>query len=234
MKIIQTIATVCALTTAMAGTSFAGQAEIDAIEHSFNTGNTQLLTELSESTVRYENFLARYRLGLHFSLTDKRDNALTTLEQLIPDMESHIDAFPEDADTLALLANVYGFTISLVPAKAVTYGPRSHKYIQGAVTLSKTNPRVQLFKGIIDYNTPPAFGGDRERAQKSFQEAINRFPGDIESGKHWGHSEALTWLGLTYLQLGDSQSAQEYWQQALTITPDYGWAKKLLNDHKPE
>lgn len=234
MTMIQTIATTIALTTAIMNTCFAGQLEIDAIEQSFNTGNTQVLTELGKSTVGYDNFLARYRLGLHYSLTDKRDEAITTLEQLITDMEPSIDAFPEDAESLALLASVYGFTVSLDPGKAISYGPRSHEHIHAAVALNKNSPRVQLFKGIIEYNTPPMFGGDTESAQKSFLEALNHFPEDINSGKHWGHSEAFTWLGLTYLQRGDTDTAVTYWERALTVTPDYGWAKKLLADHKPE
>ncbi|MDC2889809.1 tetratricopeptide repeat protein [Psychrosphaera algicola] len=41
-------------------------------------------------------------------------------------------------------------------------------------------------------------------------------------------AETYTWRGLISMQQGDVEKAKNDWEQALTINPDYGWAKMLL------
>jgi predicted TPR repeat methyltransferase len=47
-------------------------------------------------------------------------------------------------------------------------------------------------------------------------------------GPHWGHTEALTWLGFARQKTGDLAAARAAWQQALAIEPNYAWVKFAL------
>ncbi|WP_075186484.1 tetratricopeptide repeat protein [Teredinibacter haidensis] len=210
-------------------TAIATQSDIDAIEQAFYSNKIGQLREISNSTQGYEHFLASYRLALKYSFTQDEKKAKQTLDKLIQEMESHFKSHPKDEESLALLANIYGYSIGLNPFMGMTYGPKSHNRIDAALSIDKENPRVLMFKGILDYNTPAMFGGSKESAKTAFTLALDAFSRDHNSGKHWGFSETHVWLGLTYLELGDKQMARYYWEKALAVNPENDWASTLLD-----
>ena len=66
---------------------------------------------------------------------------------------------------------------------------------------------------------------DRWRAVvASFEAAPPSRPGKPD----WGHVEALTMLGETYLQRGDPVAARDALERALVLAPDYRQAQQLL------
>ncbi len=215
-----------------ASSSFAAQADINAIEQAYYQHRTDKLTALLQVTNGYDYFLASYRLAIVYNFQQQEEKAKGILQKLIEQMEAHTRNNQKDAESLALLANIYGYSISLSPGKSMEYGPKSHETIAKAVALDKRNPRVQMLKGILEYNTPLAFGGSKEKAKIAFTLAQESFYNDYNSGKHWGHSENNVWLGLTHLELGDSAMARYHWQKALEINPDNSWARFLLENNK--
>jgi len=231
MKALKTITFALTATLFSSVNTWAAQSDIDAVERAFYGNQVDELVQLEKSTQNYDHFLASYRLGLKFSLEQKVEQAKTMMAKLIEEMEIHIQLNPKDAESLALLANIYGYSIGLNPSAATSYGPLAHTTIARAITLDKHNPRVQMFQGILSYNTPAMFGGSKEKAKTAFTLALEYFPSDINSGKHWGHSEASTWLGLTYLEMGDKTMALHYWENAIEINPNNGWAHYLLESH---
>ena len=44
----------------------------------------------------------------------------------------------------------------------------------------------------------------------------------------WGHAEALTLLGQSYLKRGEMVAARDVLERALVLAPDYRQAQKLL------
>lgn len=214
--------------------TLANQADLDAIERAYYSDNVPALKQLAEATRGYDHFVASYRLALKYSFSNQEEAAKSQLASLIEELETHTQANPSDADSLALLANVYGYSIGLNPFKAMTYGPRSHDRIDTARTIAEDNPRVLMFQGILDYNTPAMFGGSKEAAKVAFTEALDAFEKDQGSDRYWGHSETSVWLGLTYLEQGDLAMARHCWQQALTLNPDNSWATHLLESNKAE
>jgi len=48
----------------------------------------------------------------------------------------------------------------------------------------------------------------------------------------WGKEEAYTFLGMAHNQKGEAEQAEEFFDKALEINPDYGLAKEELRKLK--
>ncbi|MDO3388693.1 tetratricopeptide repeat protein [Gilvimarinus sp. SDUM040013] len=220
------------LTTALiANVSWSAQSDIDAIEDAYLGGQPAALVNLIDSTQGYDRFLAKYRLGMMYSFSQQSDQAKATFASLISGLEEHLVANPNDSEALVLLAYTCGYSITLDPAKATSYGQKSYQALAKAETLAPNNPRVYLVKGILQYNTPAAYGGSKDIAKQALEQALALYPNDVNSGYYWGHDEANIWLGLTLLELGDKTSALTHFQAAATLEPNNGWAKYLLSSN---
>lgn len=95
-----------------------------------------------------------------------------------------------------------------------------------ALTLGAENPRVQFINAFC---SPVGEGDpgtvDRWRAVVTLFEAAP----PSEPGKpDWGHAEALTLLGESYLKRGEMVAARDVLERALVLAPDYRQAQKLL------
>ena len=95
-----------------------------------------------------------------------------------------------------------------------------------AVTLAKDNPRVQLIQALCEETkTADPAAVDRWRAVvATFEAAPPSRPGQPD----WGHVDALTLLGESYLQRGDPVAARDALERALVLAPDYRHAQRLL------
>jgi len=217
----------CALLSSTS--AFAKQSDIDAIEEAYYHGKVETLLTLREQTSGYERFLASYRLAIQYRGQGKQQEESQLLENLITELKQYVQNNPTDADSIALLGNVYGYSIGANPIKAMSYGPRAQTTIAQAMDLDPDNPRVLMFKGIMDLHAPKMFGGSDDSALKAFLTALEKFPADRNSERHWGYSDTLVWLGVAYQKQGDMKTARDYWQQALGANPNNGQATHLLN-----
>ncbi|UTF60130.1 tetratricopeptide repeat protein [Gilvimarinus sp. DA14] len=222
------IATVLLATTTSA---LAGQADIDAIENAYQKAQTDTLASLVDETRGYDQLLAEYRLGMLYSFSQQAERAKHTFNNLIEKLESHLAEHPDDAEALALLANVHGYTITLEPGKAASYGQKSYDALAKAQALAPASPRVNMIKGIIEFNTPVAYGGSKENARQSLTKAVKYYQDDVNSGIYWGHAEAHIWLGLTLMEQGDKNEALEHFQTATELEPNNSWAQHLLSSN---
>jgi tetratricopeptide (TPR) repeat protein len=100
------------------------------------------------------------------------------------------------------------------------------KPLRSAAGLAPDNPRIKLVQALCAANSavdPAAV--DRWRAVvASFEAAPPSRPGKPD----WGHVEALTALGESYLQRGDPVAARDALERALVLAPDYRQAQQLL------
>lgn len=100
------------------------------------------------------------------------------------------------------------------------------KSMRTAMTLGAENPRVHFINALCapDAEGDPA-AVDRWRAVVAkFEAAPPSQPGKPD----WGHAEALTLLGQSYLQRGEMVAARDVLERALVLAPDYRQAQKLL------
>lgn len=100
------------------------------------------------------------------------------------------------------------------------------KSMRTALTLGAENPRVLFINALC---SPDAEGDpgaiERWRAVVTkFEAAPPSQPGKPD----WGHAEALTLLGESYLKRGEMVAARDVLERALVLAPDYRQAQKLL------
>ncbi|MGK9370075.1 tetratricopeptide repeat protein [Melioribacter sp. Ez-97] len=173
----------------------------------------------------YYNALLGYKL-LEMNMGDKEafdqiyENALREAERLID-----IDGFK--ADGLVLQAAVYMMKIATNPISAVTLSSKIHQLLDEAQSIDSANPYSYVIRGMMKFNTPEMFGGSYEEALKNFSRAVLLFENNGERPA-WGYAESLAWLGRTYVELGDYQSALFTYRRALNAEPEYGWVKHVL------
>jgi tetratricopeptide (TPR) repeat protein len=138
---------------------------------------------------------------------------------------------PWEAEATALQGSILGQLIGLKGGLAgMTLGPESSRLLARAAKAAPASPRLLMFRGISLLSTPTIWGGDPVEGAKLLQQAVDRFAAsDLPAaGPHWGHADALTWLGIAKQKAGDAAGARAAWQQALAIEPDYAWVKFAL------
>jgi hypothetical protein len=59
-----------------------------------------------------------------------------------------------------------------------TYGMQASKALEDGLKLNPNNPRLYYLKGESLFNTPPAFGGGKEKAKPVFEKAVVLFKAD--------------------------------------------------------
>lgn len=127
------------------------------------------------------------------------------------------------AEALAIEAACDGHSAT---ARMASAGCANSKPLRTAAGLAPGNPRVKLVQAICAPNTgaDPAAVERWRAVVASFEAAPPSRPGKPD----WGHVEALTILGETYLQRGDPVAARDALERALVLAPDYRQAQQLL------
>lgn len=127
------------------------------------------------------------------------------------------------AEALAIEAACDGHSAT---ARAGSAGCANSKPLRSASGLAPNNPRIKLVQAICTPSTAadPAAVERWRTVVASFEAAPPSRPGKPD----WGHVEALTMLGETYLQRGDSVAARDALERALVMAPDYRQAQQLL------
>jgi tetratricopeptide (TPR) repeat protein len=181
--------------------------------------------------VEYYLGYADYRLGVVVYRMDK-EKAIAYLDSAVGHLERAIEADGRCADAYALLSSCCGLKIAYAPYKAIVLGPRSSRAIEQAQELSPGNPRVALLQAIATYNTPPLFGGGKEKGFEGLKRAAGLFETWSQPDSllpDWGRAEVYAWIGQAHLDRKESILARKAFEKALQIEPDYGWVKyKLL------
>ena len=136
------------------------------------------------------------------------------------------DAVAKDAalvEAMAIEAACEGHSAT---ARTGSAGCANSKPLRTAAGLRPDNPRVKLVQAMCAPNTPadPAATERWRGVVASFEAAPPSRPGKPD----WGHVEALTMLGETYLQRSDPVAARDALERALVLAPDYRQAQQLL------
>lgn len=127
------------------------------------------------------------------------------------------------AEALAIQAACEGHSPT---ASTGSSGCANSKPLRTASGLAPDNPRIKLIQAICAPGTAadPAAVDRWRTVVAGFEAAPPSRPGKPD----WGHVEALTTLGETYLQRGDPLAARDALERALVLAPDYRQAQQLL------
>jgi len=195
----------------------------------------------SEEAYYYIGYIEYQMAILHMTAEERgdqistgQDSALLYLNNAIDHLKRSIDLNKKSqigAESYALLSMTYGQKIRLQPRKGMILGIRSRRSIKRAKKINSENPRIILAEAISNFNTPSQYGGSQNAGLEGFKRAISLFTSQEDNNQllpTWGEIEAHTWLGIAYMQAGQYQQAQDSFEKALSINPNYGWVKYSL------
>lgn len=210
----------------------ANQTTIDSIEAAAQQLDLKALELQQQTSTGYDRALASYRLAVSFNLEAQTKQTTASLNSAIDTLEAILKQLTPHAEAHILLAQCYGFKASLNPLNAAVFSARAKTHLNQAESIDNSNPRLHLIRGIARYNTPTIYGGSKQAALKSFNQALKYYSDDQNSAYHWGEAEAYVWRGLSQLELNNLSSAMKDWGAALTIAPDYGWPRFLIQNNQ--
>ncbi len=130
---------------------------------------------------------------------------------------------PALAEALAIQAACEGHSATSRTASA---GCANSKPLRNAAGLAPDNPRIKLIQAICAPN--PAVDPTASDRWRSVVDTFEAAPPSRPGKPDWGHVEALTMLGESYLQRGDPVAARDALERALVLAPDYRQAQQLL------
>jgi tetratricopeptide (TPR) repeat protein len=139
-----------------------------------------------------------------------------------------ISNFKSEAHTL--MAAILMMELALEPSKGMEYSQKIHGHLGKAEAMDKNNPRVNLIRGVMMFNTPEQFGGGANTSIGILKSAEKQFARPNKSAlmPSWGKYETKAWIGQALQQLSKLEEAVEVYKKLLTEKPDYNWVKHDL------
>ncbi len=174
--------------------------------------------------------LAGYRLA-NLGPEEDRRTIRRHINAAIDHLETAVELDPDSAESLALLGGAYGIKIAVYPLTAMTLGPKNQRVRERARELAPDNPRVVLLDAISYFNTPGAFGGDKEKALELALHSADLFTAEeVDDPRlpRWGREEVWAWIGIIQTDAGRDEEARAAYERALEINPDYSWVRDVL------
>lgn len=130
----------------------------------------------------------------------------------------HIRRFAElnvaFADGFALYGSILGQMIAVNPLNVLGYAGTAEQVTRVALDLDPDNRLARLNSGIALLNTPPAFGGDPERAVLEMRTAY-------AGGALGTRTLAGLWLAVAYDKLGRGDDATRVIEEVMALAPRY-------------
>lgn len=173
-------------------------------------------------------------IDYHFAVSVERmqkERAGTYLDSAVRNLEAAIAADKGFAEAYALLASCYGLKTALTPLKGIVWGQRAKSLFGQARRLAPRNPRVAFLEALSVYNTPPLFGGGKEKGLSALKEAARLFEEWQQTDSlqpEWGREIAYAWIGRAHMERREYILAREAFDKALAINPGYLWVRNVL------
>jgi len=129
---------------------------------------------------------------------DKDENA-GKMNTIIDKAESLATADADKSEILAL-RNMSATQQMMVDPQTryMQYGQAAATALQTGMKLNPSNPRLYYLQGMSLFNTPPQFGGGKDKAKPVFEKAVALFNAEQPSGfsPRWGKQQATAQLAL--------------------------------------
>jgi tetratricopeptide (TPR) repeat protein len=161
---------------------------------------------------------------------NKKDKAEIFLNLLENNLEKLQNNKGKTSEYHAFKAASYGFKIGLNRWRAPFLGPKSMEHAEQAIEKDSMNMQANMEMGNIWNNMPKMFGGSKDKALHYYLKALNIMENkdpDIRKN-NWIYLNLLVLAGQTEKELGNKQSAIEYYEKTLEIEPGFTWVKDKL------
>ncbi|MFK7886048.1 MAG: hypothetical protein AB8G16_04210 [Gammaproteobacteria bacterium] len=190
-------------------------------------GLVALRSELTANTASYNAAFLEFRIGVAANANGEGKIAKKSLKNSAKILKKALKESPDSVPHMALLANVYGMQIGVSPMKGPLLGGKAQRLAERATQLEPGNAQTMLIRGISSFNTPSMWGGSKKDALKWLDQAITAFERGATTG--WGAAEAHVWRALTLDALERRAEAIDALNVALSVEPDYVWARFILS-----
>lgn len=149
-------------------------------------------------------------------------------EQCVKHGRAAIEQDARMAEAYALEAVCSGMPQSFFRLRGLSGGScEKSKSLKKALELAPSNPRVQLIAAMCASATPSKTSNN-VAVWSAVVRAFESAPPSVPGKPDWGHAEALTLLGESHLQRGESVPARDAIERALVLAPDYRQAQRVL------
>lgn len=175
----------------------------------------------------FEKAMAMYGLLNNTMATQDEETFDDFKDQTIDILESIIDSNEQWGEPRAVLSSVYGLVMAYSPMKGMYLGMKSSSLMEDAMELQPESPLVQkLYAGSKLY-TPEMFGGDPEKAVKSFQKSLSLYE-EGSTTNNWLYLDAMMGLSMAYRKTEKNDEAIAILEKAIVTESEYHWAKATL------
>ena len=183
--------------------------------------------DTSESQLLYINSL--YGI-LNSTMTDKDKETYNKYIDAAEDaIDEFIEVYPDDARIICIKTGLYSIKMAHFPWKGMFYGPKSEKLISKAIILNPELPQTWIRKASSEFFTPEAFGGNIIKSMETYQKAVRLFEvNEQDLSTNWEYLDALAWFGISQMKNQKYKEAQETFEKALLIQPNFRWIKNVL------
>ncbi|MCB0582755.1 MAG: hypothetical protein KDD10_25985 [Phaeodactylibacter sp.] len=184
----------------------------------------EMETEAPEATLA----IAKAKYGAVGACLARQDEAAA--KQLLDEAARHTRKLLKEnagAEAHALYAGILGMKIALSPAKGPFLGGQAGKHAARALELEPDNPFVRMHHSNNLFYTPPAFGGDLQKAVEGFRMACQGFEAQ-GTGDNWPYLQCLAMLGQALQADGQIDAARSAYRKALAAAPEFSWVKNQL------
>ncbi len=224
VKIFALALTVSAIAQSSNQTQYA--AYLKASKTMWEKSIRQASNEKGESS--FEVAMAMYGLLNNTMATQDEETFDFYKDRTIDLLEQIIDENPDWGEPKAVLSSTYGLVMAYSPMKGMILGMKSSSLMDDAVKLQPESPLVQkLYAGSKLY-TPKMFGGDPNEAIKAFTQSILLYEKEGETQDNWLYLDAMMGLAMSYKSTKQDAKAKSTLEEAVTIEPQYYWAKSTL------
>ncbi len=182
----------------------------------------QQVQRSADRDMMFDLLLAEYGfIGYCFS-KDWNDKAAEWVEDADALADRLISLDPSRAAVYAIKAAIYGFRITLHPAKAVFYGPKNKLNIDKAIELDPGDPIGWFVYGNSEFFRPAAFGGSKTRGIEYYRKAIGLLEKDPdEMENNWFYLNMLMMLADAYERTSQAALARETYRKILQVEPRF-------------
>ena len=154
--------------------------------------------EKTQWTAYYYAGLALSRVGWMFPAINKDDNSAKIIalmdkaELLVPN-----DTAKSEVYTVRNMAYTQQMLVD-PQSRYMTYGQQAGGALQKAMALYSSNPRAYYLRGMSLFNTPPQFGGGKDKAKVVFEKAIALYKSEHPQPLYpnWGYQQTEQQLAL--------------------------------------
>lgn len=137
---------------------------------------------------------------------------------------------PSRAAVYAIKAAIYGFRITLHPAKAIFYGPKNQRNIDRAIELDPGEPLGWFIYGNSEFFRPAAFGGSKTRGIEYYRKAIALTEkNDADTQNNWFYINMLLMLADAYERTSQPALARETYEKILRVEPRFEAIREKIN-----